>query len=324
MMSRALHSSLLVVFLVNLVVAALAQLPPPDERSTAQSRPASQRAKKPGEFQPGIVIDWKTQTVRVSGRVAVADGPIEFIACFPGKEHESLILLDASPTHVVMALGLAGIDPGKPPRWDEEKQCAIAATGQPVQLTIEWQRDGQPQTTPAFAWVTELEYARPAVDRPMVFSASIQRPDGRVAAEISGAGAALVDMPDAVLSLSRSHSERNSEAWATARGEATPPAGTSVTLVLSAAQPMKVIAQMDERGLIWCNRRLIDADDLADLIDLSRRIDKSAVATVQLETPLLCEETRLRRTLASALREDYAAAVKFERVATTRRATIRP
>ena len=37
---------------------------------------------------------------------ACREGPLEFVACFGGKEHESILRLEARATHIFMAMGL--------------------------------------------------------------------------------------------------------------------------------------------------------------------------------------------------------------------------
>lgn len=270
------------------------QFPPPER---AASQPSTPRAKKPGEFQPGVTIDWNASTVRVSGRVVLQGGPLEFLACFPGKEHESLVLLEASATHVFLALGLVGIEPGKPPTWDEDGQKLIPASGQPVDLSFEWQDGEKVRSVPALHWVRDGELDQRVIDRPLLFSGSRMRSDGRVSADVSGSGVALVDVPDALFSMSRSHTDRNAELWAMADAQAVPEVGTPVTLLIRAARSMGFDARLDALGLVRINDQIGDAADLIELIGLARRVVPDFVAEIRVEARLLADRRRLERLL---------------------------
>lgn len=265
------------------------------------SRPA-QATSRPGEFQPGIVIDWPTRTARVEGVVVLAAGPIEFFAAFAGKEHESIVLLRASPTHVLMALGLLGLNPGHPPRWEAEHDRFVPATGDLIDVGVEWSAETGVRRAPAFDWIEEAAFARPALDRPFAFAGSQVR-NRRVLAEETGAGVALVDMPDALLSLSRSMPDRNADLWAAARSEAIPPIGTPVTVLFRAAEKRSLSARVDPRGVVWLSApprepQLASVDDLAEKVRLSATMDASAIVEISLDAGVLhSDERRLRREL---------------------------
>lgn len=293
---------------ITVAAAAQAQFPPP-ERSASQ--PASQRAKKPGEFQPGVIIDWNASTVRVAGRVVLQSGPLEFLACFPGKEHESLVLLEASATHVFLALGLIGLEHGKPPTWDEAAQKLTLASGQPIDLIWEWRDGDATRTAPALHWVRDAEFDQRAISRPLLFSGSRVRGDGRVSAEVSGSGVALVDVPDALMSMARSHTDRNAELWAMADERVVPPPGTPVTLLIRAAKPMRFDARVDPLGLLRIDDNVVTAADLIELIDLARRVEPKFVADIRIEARVLADRRRLER----ALRESALAAESWRFVA---------
>jgi biopolymer transport protein ExbD len=64
---------------------------------------------------PGIVVDTKAKEVRLEGMVCLQKGPLELLVCSPGtREHESVIVVRARPSHVTFALALLGLAPGKP------------------------------------------------------------------------------------------------------------------------------------------------------------------------------------------------------------------
>jgi hypothetical protein len=273
-------------------------------QTPAQSRPASKTASSPATrpngptaFQPGVTIDWNAPAVRVSGRVVLRAGPLEFLACFPGKEHESIVLLEASAVHVYMALGLIGVSPGQPATWDEGRGVFRRPVGDLVDVSLEWGPANRLQTVEANRWLREIEYARPPLSRPWVFAGSQRLSDGTLAADRSGAGVALVSFSDSLLALSGGHSSRDVELWIAANTDAIPPEGTAVRLVLRPARPRPRRLQLDFRGAASVNGRHVTREDLADLLWLGRQLEPESVQTIHVQGTLQSDVTRLEQTL---------------------------
>lgn len=64
---------------------------------------------------PGVKINLDAWSVDVESRVCLKEGLLELIACTKdSKEHESVIVIDAKPSHVHTALLLLGSKPGNP------------------------------------------------------------------------------------------------------------------------------------------------------------------------------------------------------------------
>ena len=285
-----------------------------------QSRPSGKSASSPATrpsgpaaFQPGVTIDWREPAVRVSGRVVLRAGPLEFLACFPGKEHESIVLLEASAVHVYMALGLIGVSPGQPPTWDEDRGVFRRPVGDPVDVLLEWGPADRPRKAEANRWLREIEYARPPLSRPWVFAGSRRLNDGTLAADRSGAGVALVSFSDSLLALSRRHSSRDVELWVAANTDAIPPERTPVRLVLRPAQPRSYRLRLDFRGVTFVDGHYAAPEDLADLLWLGRQLEPDCVRTIHVEGALQSDVTRLRQTLTA--RGLPAEAVRFVRSA---------
>lgn len=274
----------------------------------------------PRPFQPGVAIDWQQRTVYVDGHVVLRRGPLEFVACFAGKEHESIIRLDASAVHVYQALGLIGLEPGHPPQWLEARGCLGPPAGDLVDVAIEWERDGQVCRVSAFDWLCEFEFARRPLARPWVFAGSRRLKDGTLSADLTGEGIALVDMPDCLLALSRAHVSRDAELWVGANTPAIPSLGTPVRLVLRPARARDYAVRMDFRGAVFVDGRYADVADLADLIRLARRLSPDYVQTIELDRTLPADVARLRRLLNGA--GIGTEAVRFVREAARRR--VRP
>ena len=280
-----------------------------------QARPASQpttRSVGRAAFQPGVTIDWKQRAVLVEAQVVLRQGPLEFFACLSGKEHESVLLMKASATHVYLALGLIGLTPGHPPRWDEAAQAFRPPAGDLIDVSVEWKESGAPRSAPASAWLREIKYARAPFVRPWVFAGSRRLENDTLAADRSGHGIALVDHSDSLLAQSRSYVSRDADLWVEANTPRIPPLGTTVQLVLRAARPRDFRVRVDFRGAALVDDRYASIEDLADLLLLGRRMRPAHVQTLRLERTLEADLARLRARL-SALGVP-AAALRFERV----------
>lgn len=269
---------------------------PPGRQPAAQPR-------GPVPFQPGVSIDWASRTVRIDGTIVLRSGSLEFLACFPGKEHESIVRLDARAEHVYMALGLTGFEPGHPPRWNDAEQRYEPASGDLVEVAIEWTDGGRMRQVAGHEWLVDLEYGRPPVARPWVFAGSTREPDGSLTADHTGAGIALVDMPDALLALTRSRSASTAELWAGANTSRIPPSGTRVRVLLRPPQSGDLDARVDFRGAIHVDDRLADVADLADLLAIRHRLG---------QPPLVVPSAALESDRVRLLRELRALGVSHE------------
>jgi hypothetical protein len=261
------------------------------------SRPAPSGARP---FQRGVSIDWAQRAVYVDGHVVLRAGPIEFLACFPGKEHESIIGLDASATHVYLALGLIGLEPGHPPQWDDRRGRFGPPAGDLIDVALEWEDEDRRQTAPGFEWLREFEFARPPIDRPWVFAGSRRLQGGMLAADHNGEGIAVVDKPHSLLALSRNHVSHDAELWAHAATVEIPPLHTPVRVVLRPAEARAYEIRVDFLGEAFVNGRYAHAEDAADLIKLARRLSPDYVQRIRLEGTLRADVARLKEVFARA------------------------
>jgi hypothetical protein len=267
------------------------------QSSAPASQPTSSAVRT---FQPGVDINWKARTVYVDGQVVLREGPIEFLACFAGKEHESIVRLAASATHIYMALGLVGLEPGHPPRWDEQRGAFGPPAGDLIDVSIEWESADGRRTAGGFEWLREREFARTPIDRPWVFAGSRRLADGTLSADRGGEGIAVVDMPNSLLALSRNHVSRDAELWAEANTAAIPPVRTRVRVVLRPARARSYDLYVDFRGAAFVDGRFVHPEDLADLIKLARRLSPDHVQAIRLERTLRSDAAKLRDRLEQA------------------------
>lgn len=268
---------------------------------TATPQPPASQSATTRPFQPGVQIDWAAGAVLASARVVLREGPLEFFAAFAGKEHESILRFDGRPLHIQTALGLAGMQPGKPPTWNEAERRYIPPSGDLLDVRVRWTDPGGAlREASAHDWLLDVEYDRTPWPRPWVFGGSVLLRDGGLAAERSGAGIALVDMPDALLSPSRSRSSRDGDLWVVARSEAVPALDTPVTVVFTPARPHPLRIVVDHRGLASIDGQWIPDEDACDLIATAQQLDASSRISIELRGVLRSERAAWVQRLRSA------------------------
>ena len=122
--------------LLALALCASCAAPHPPARQQGAAAPPALRAV---EYQPGIVIDYPANQVLVDAEIVLRQGVLELLACCPHtKEHESILRVLVRPLHVYEALGLLGVQPGRPPGWDPKHQTRIPPRGDPLEIVIRY------------------------------------------------------------------------------------------------------------------------------------------------------------------------------------------
>ncbi len=275
--------------------------------------PASQPAPPPQArpFQPGVSIDWHQPAIYVQTHVVLRSGPLEFLACWPGKEHESILRFAAAAEHIYLALGLIGVHPGHPPVWNEQTRTYDPPSGDLVDISVRWHAGSEPRTTSAFEWLREVEYERPPLPRPWYFAGSLRTHDERLSAGESGVGIALVDFPDSLIAYSRRFPSRYGALWAAAQTPAIPPLNTPVLLVIRPAHAHKLDVKVDRLGAIYVNGRYSSPADLADLIKLNQQLIAEYTLDILLHGTLHADQRRLHQALIA--RGVAPSAVRFIR-----------
>ena len=103
--------SILLMLLVGLICEAIGEV---EFASDKQSRTAPPEAVRLGEgrYRIGrLEVDTEKREVTIRGWVNMSAGLIEYLACSAGgKLHESILVLDAKPIHLQVALILLGLE----------------------------------------------------------------------------------------------------------------------------------------------------------------------------------------------------------------------
>jgi hypothetical protein len=242
-------------------------------RESAASRPVASSpttaaaADRIVIYKPGVAINWTRRQVELSGRIALREGMLELFACAHGadgsaKTHESIVLLEGRPLHIFQALGLIGLQPGHPPQWDPSTNKVIPATGQRLELRVEWLDDGRPRQADVSEWMQPgNEPNKPLGPLPWVFAGSQARPDGSILADEDGTVATVVDFDGSIISLAAAHSSSDAELWVAARPGSVPQLNAPVTLIVRAAG---LWIEMDRFGRTSVEGKRLSGDELVE------------------------------------------------------------
>ncbi len=256
-------------------IIALAPLLAPVAPAQENLPPPAAPAQTIKPFQPGVRIDWQAPAVHVDARVVLREGPLEFFACFSGKEHESILRFNAEAEAVYMALGLIGLLPGAPhtitPTGDYRPP-----RGALIDIEVEWTSSGPDGAAPAEKrrarandWLREIEFDRPPPPRPWVFVGSMRLPNGVLLAGVDGFGVGLVSHRENLLSLSAPHSVSDAALWLVAATERIPPDDTPVTVIFRPARWNAPAIQLRANGTLEIEGRFATVEDLIDVLRIN-------------------------------------------------------
>jgi len=180
-----------------------------------------------------IWIDPKRKAVIVDGQVCLREGTLEMFATHKGgKEHESVVAVNARPQFVHAALLAVGAKVGTPVKFDPEYK---PATGQIIDIFVLWKNEkGENQKVRAQEWVKHLKTEKP-MPYNFVFAGSgfWKDDDGKEYYYADGGDFICVsNFPSAMLDLPVESPQANAELLFVANTEKIPPKGTKVRLVL--------------------------------------------------------------------------------------------
>jgi hypothetical protein len=145
-----------------------------------------------------LLIDRRARELRLQGRFAVLDSPLEYLACAPGgKLYESLMEWDVDPYHLHLGLLLIALEP----RNNLENQGdAVIAAGDPVTILVSWEHEGEKFRHRAEELIWNQHKNAPMVRTDWVFTGSLFL-DGVFMAAVEKSLAAVYNDPAAVLNV---------------------------------------------------------------------------------------------------------------------------
>jgi len=262
---RVLVGLLLVAGAIALAVDSGAAAPPPAAPATSPDDAGSEAPAtantdpKVTQAFAGIRIDRTNRLVDVDATVIAPSEPwLELLACKRNTlEHESLLILEAEPSHIHTALLLLGLKPGSPVGVEEvgtflygidarhplrlertwPKFLAVPAKGPRVRISLVYQKDGRQVEQPASEWVIDRETKRKMASDIWLFTGSSFYRDGddreRYLADINGTAISLVNFGDDL--LARDTAVQGGQGGGNVYGaneKTVPPPGTKVKIRL--------------------------------------------------------------------------------------------
>ncbi len=197
---------------------------------------------------PHIRIDRDKKTVDFDARVILREGEwLELLVCSPRtREHEAILVTDAKPSHLHLAMLTIGLKPGRPMWWErtETELHPHPPMGDEVEVAILVEKDGQTLEHPAAHWIIHGETREKMPDSRFLFTGSRFR-------EVQGQRVYLADYEGTVLSLVNFGDDllvrRTDEQGGQDHGnpdwvpntELIPPVGTTVVIRLRPATPTR-------------------------------------------------------------------------------------
>jgi len=214
-----------------------------------QPIPNESSGKKPADFAPGVRIDWSARAVEVDGVIVLREGPLELFACSPRtREHESIIAVKARPMHVFQAMGLIGLEPGSPVRYDAECDRPIPPRGETLDLAVRYGTGDEARVIPLETWMLDVSRRRPPEPIEWVFAGSRTFDNGRFGADADGTVICVVDFDTALIAVGSLHTADNEQLWLTANTEAIPPIDTPCTILIRSARPPAIVVELTSDG----------------------------------------------------------------------------
>lgn len=248
----------LMVMASGFLDAAEREASPAESNKPVLENPAGKKEMK----LPGILINIEQHCVDVDSTVCLREGTLELVATVKGgKEHESIVAIDAKPMHVHAALLLLGALPGnpamrKPVRGETDRWVDVAPAGGAVDVFLVFSEEGKkPVERPIRDFIKpsdeDAAKARAFPTDTFLFTGSLLVEAGpgprKYACDESGNVISLVTFGDEVLGLSEFHSNENNSLMWQVDGEKLPAVGAKVILRLRPKAAQKKAAPAGEK-----------------------------------------------------------------------------
>ena len=235
------------------VEAALKSVSDSEVEKSKQQKPPIKRLDQNRALVGDVLVNRETRRVEVPAEVNMTKGILEYYGVGDeGKLHESVLKINAIPSHIHLALILAGYEPSKYTSPDPKTQRrALKKRGSLLRLYIRWRPDGldREQWIPSEAWLYQREKDMPPKPFPYVFAGSMIDREGYVADRFKSV-IGLIDDMTVILSptADQGNPYRGDQLGYEVYSSAIPPRGTKVTLVIQAAGPQEIkeVARYEE------------------------------------------------------------------------------
>ena len=197
-----------------------------------------EEAKAPanvGKF-PHLEFDLKTRQIRMEAEMLAVEMPLEFFAVVVnGPEHEAMIRSKVKPSDLHTALLAVGLKPGAPVSWSKAANKWIPPHGPPLQIQVEYEKDGKRVSEPATRWMRNTTTKKEMPPTTWIFAGSRVMNDGNYAADSTGYLVSVVNFDMTVIDIPNLASASNEALEWERNPDTVPPAGTKVTMIIEPA-----------------------------------------------------------------------------------------
>jgi hypothetical protein len=227
--------ALLLLAAAALWPAALISVHAEAPAAPAATAPASQPAA-----MPHLRVDRERRCVDLDAAVVLREADwLELLACSPrSREHESILVVPARPSHVHLALLTLGVEPGAPMTWKREGEEVkfVEPRGPRVAITLIYEKDGKTVEVPANEWVFNQKTKEVLKGNTWLFTGSeFSEFDGQKVyrADLNGTVISLVDFGDDLLSRQTKMTDKDDQSTWGVNTKVVPPIGTKVIIRLT-------------------------------------------------------------------------------------------
>lgn len=196
---------------------------------------------------PGITIDRDAGYIDIDAEVADrGDDWVELIACVKGtRDYEAVVVTEARPSHVHLALLTLELEPGKPMSWHKAEQgddfVTEPATGPVLEVFyVMTDEEGNETEIPANAWVWNKQTGEVMDTNRWLFTGSriMQQGEEHVyLADVNGTVVSVVNFGDDLLVRATDLTNQSDGGQWQAKADNIPPAGTALRLRLRPVPP---------------------------------------------------------------------------------------
>jgi hypothetical protein len=197
----------------------------------------------PGLFKVGTVsLDTNAKRVAVPGRINMTQGIIEYLAVVDGrgKTHESVLALEVQPSLLQFALILLGYEQGEIDPGDvaTRRPPSFAKWGEPLALTVEWDRDGKTERALAESFVFNRETQSALTGMRWHFTGSFFSRRGFAADNTGSVVATFLDVRAMINTANQiGNPYRGASKGYEINAKVMPPVNTPIRLVFESARP---------------------------------------------------------------------------------------
>ena len=296
----------------------------------AGEEPAATGTKPPAEGAiiktlPGLVVDTKAKEVRLEGKICQRQVGLELAVCSEGtREHESIVVTKAKPSHVTFALSLLGLEPGKP-GFQTEGGAFSPPGGEVLDITARYtvEADGKKETVEKPMWKF-LRFANSdtALEKAIEWVYVGQPdPDSLKASDNEGTVVALSNFRDSSIDVPFESTDVNANLLYAANPKEVPPVGTPVELVIKATgrriipQKVEVVVVLVKGKAPVLDGKSMDIEDFKRSLNAMPGSVKTAVLKVDADESV-GRALQIRDILEDALMTVRLVGIKAEALKT--------